>query len=82
MRSHEGIPLDEFIARVARARPETLKASDFTSVYPKPWVLRAGSGKAARIRMQLGDLRYEREPGEAIWYLTDSSSDFDVEDAA
>jgi hypothetical protein len=76
------ITLEEFIAQIGRERPMTLKASDLDWVTPKPWVLRAGSGKSARIRMLIGDVRYERQPGEAVWHLAQHSSDLDIEDVA
>jgi hypothetical protein len=76
------ISLDVFIARIERERPATLKASDLVPVIPKPWVLRAGSGTSARIRMLVGDIRYERQPGEAVRHLAQHSSDLDVEDVA
>jgi hypothetical protein len=52
---------------------------DLRPVHPKPWVLRAGSGNDARIRMQLGSVRCEREQGESTWHLARVGSDFDVE---
>jgi hypothetical protein len=76
------ISLEAFIAQIGRDRPLTLNASDLSSVTPQPWVLRAGSGKSARIRMLLGAVRYERQPGEAVWHLAQYSSDLDVEDVA
>ena len=80
-----GIPpekLDEFVEMVERHRPETLEASFVHSVEPNPWVLRAGHGTEARIRMQVGQVRYERQPGSTTWYRSDVRSDFDVLDAA
>ena len=73
--------LDEFVPWAQRERPATLSASEVAGVRPNPWVLRAGSGKDARIRMSLGMVRYERAPGDAVWNRVDgNTSDFDVMD--
>jgi len=71
--------LEEFIEKVSRERPAVLTLGDLAPVRPKPWVLRAGNGTEARIRMLVGDVRYEREQGEEIWHLSQTASDFDTE---
>jgi hypothetical protein len=71
--------LDEFIRKIESAPPDELTFADLRPVRPKPWVLRAGSGKEARIRMLVGSVRYERKQGEATWRLARVRSDFDVE---
>jgi hypothetical protein len=76
------VRLDEFVEMVERNRPDTLEASVVHGVKPNPWVLRAGHGTEARIRMQVGNVRYERQPGSTIWYRSDVRSDLDVLDAA
>jgi hypothetical protein len=73
--------LAEFIERIERERPDMIHLSDLANVHPKPWVLRAGSGGDARIRMLVGNVRYEREQGETVWHLAAVRSDFDTEAA-
>jgi len=74
--------LTEFHEMVERDRPATLDASLIAKVKPNPWVLRAGQGKDARIRIVVNrELRYERSQGESVWRRVDGAqSDFDVLD--
>jgi len=75
--------LDEFVQKIEDDPPPILTLSDLAKVRPKPWVLRAGPGKDARIRMLVGSVRYEREQGEHIWHRSDLfRSDLDTLDAA
>jgi hypothetical protein len=76
------LTLEEFVRTVERDRPATLSAGEVARVRPNPWVLRAGNGKDARIRMQLGDVRYERAQGESTWHLVHATSDFEILDDA
>jgi hypothetical protein len=71
--------LEDFIRKIESAPPEELTMADLRPVRPKPWFLRAGSGKDARIRMLLGSVRYEREPAESTWHLARVHSDLDIE---
>jgi hypothetical protein len=73
---------DDFCALVERDRPEVLSGSLVAQVKPTPWVLRAGHGQEARIRMVIaGEHRYEREPGNNEWHRVERS-EFDVLDEA
>ena len=59
-----------------RERPATLSGTFVAKVKPNPWVLRAGHGKGARIRMVIvGRHRYERSQGEATWRRVEDRSD-------
>lgn len=79
LRFRVAMTLDEFIRSIERDPPDTLTFSDIAHVRPRPWVLRAGNGKDARIRMLLGSVRYERQPGDGTWPLTRGRSDLDLE---
>lgn len=74
--------LSEFVEWLDRERPLVLEASLVASVRPVPWVLRAGHGGDARIRMVVGEQRhrYVREQGETVWRRVEgvASADFDV----
>ena len=71
--------LAEFIEKIERDPPEALNLSDLSNVHPKPWVLRAGSGADARIRMIVGNVRYVREQGETVWHRADLRSELDTD---
>lgn len=71
---------EDFQTFIERERPRVLPGILVAQVKPAPWVLRAGHGKEARIRMVVvGEHRYEREPGSNEWYRVDRS-EFDVLD--
>lgn len=73
---------DSFKSMIERDRPEVLPVGLVAKVKPPPWVLRAGHGKQARIRMVIaGEHRYEREPGGDVWRRVERS-EFDVLDDA
>ncbi len=75
--------LEEFVAVVVRDRPPRLTGTQLQNVHPKPWVLRSGSGKDARIRMFPGGAMYERRHGATTWRLVDRDvSTFDLNDEA
>ena len=63
------VRLEVFIEWINRELPDQLDGSFVAKVWPNPWILRAGHGKDARIRMILGPERhrYERRPGDTIW---------------
>lgn len=74
--------LEEFNQYVERKRPETLDAAFIAKVKPNPWVLRAGHGQEARIRIiAAGKYCYERQPGDAVWRRVQSpATEFDLLD--
>lgn len=74
---------DEFTEMLDRDKPQTLPSGLVSKVRPVPWILRAGHGKEARIRMTIndGEHRYEREPGNPNWHRVERS-EFDVLDDA
>ena len=73
---------ENFKAMIECDRPEALPVGLVAQVKPTPWVLRAGHGKDARIRMVIaGEHRYEREPGGDVWRRVERS-EFDVLDDA
>jgi hypothetical protein len=59
--------LEDFIERVVREQPDELSAAEVAEVSPRPWVTRHGSGQKARIRMKVGERKYERRQGENVW---------------
>jgi hypothetical protein len=65
------IKLKDFIARVDAEQPERLSVAEVARVWPHPWVNRNGSGKRARIRMQVGGQKYERMQGDHHWHWVD-----------
>jgi hypothetical protein len=79
-----GVKFAEFREMIERDRPATLSVGLVAKVKPAPWVLRAGHGKSARIRMLIaGEHRYERSQGDAVWIRVDGTgSDFDLLDDA
>jgi hypothetical protein len=74
---------EEFTEMLDREKPATISSGLVSRVHPVPWILRAGHGNEARIRMTIngGEHRYEREPGEAQWHRVERS-EFDVLDDA
>jgi hypothetical protein len=74
----------EFREMIEREKPATLPVGLVAKVRPVPWILRAGHGKEARIRMIVaGGHRYERSQGDEVWTRADeSASEFDVLDDA
>ena len=75
---------ENFQEMIERERPAEVSSALVAKVRPKPWVLRAGHGKDARIRMVIGGKhRYERSQGETSWRRVEvPASDIDVLDAA
>lgn len=75
---------EDFQEWIEREQPSEVSPALVAKVRPVPWVLRAGHGKDARIRMVIGGKhRYERSQGEAIWRRVEvPASDIDVLDAA
>lgn len=75
---------EEFKAWLDEERPPTLTAGQVAQVHPRPWVLRAGHGNEARIRMIIeGEHRYERAHGESTWVRVEGrQAEFDVLDDA
>ena len=73
---------DDFQEMIEREEPATLPVVLVAKVKPAPWILRAGHGREARIRMIIaGKHRYEREPGADEWCRVEGrSSDFDLLD--
>jgi hypothetical protein len=63
--------LKDFLARVEQEQPEWLSVAEVARVWPHPWVTRNGSGKKARIRMQVGEAKYERMQGDDHWHRVD-----------
>jgi hypothetical protein len=58
---------EDFQEWIEREQPSEVSPALVPKVRPVPWVLRAGHGKDARIRMVIGGKhRYERSQGEAI----------------
>jgi hypothetical protein len=84
MGNHLAVRFSEFEEMLDREEPETLPVGLIAKVRPVPWILRAGHGKDARIRMIVGGShRYERSQGEEVWTRTsDSAGDFDILDDA
>ncbi|HKI85457.1 MAG TPA: hypothetical protein VKA53_01805 [Thermoanaerobaculia bacterium] len=69
---------EQFKEMIERDRPAVLPVGAVAKVKPAPWILRAGHGKQARIRMVIaGAHRYEREPGGDVWRRVERS-EFDV----
>jgi hypothetical protein len=58
---------DDFLARVEAEQPEHLPVEEVARVWPPPWFTRNGSGKLARIRLPVGEQKYERKQGEHHW---------------
>jgi len=69
---------------IEEERPTDLSVGLVASVKPAPWILRAGHGKEARIRMVIaGEHRYERSQGDEVWTRVEGpASEFDVLDDA
>ncbi len=63
--------LRAFVEMVERERPDEITAHELADVHPHPWVSRHGSGKRARIRMKVGEVKYERRQAETTWKLVD-----------
>jgi hypothetical protein len=74
----------DFEKMIEDERPATLPVSLVAKVRPVPWVLRAGHGKDARIRMIVaGRHRYERSQGDEVWTRTSAEGiSFDLLDDA
>jgi hypothetical protein len=72
----------EFEEMIENEKPATLPVGLVGKVRPVPWVLRAGHGKDARIRMIVaGKHRYERSQGDEVWTRTDAEGiSFDLLD--
>jgi hypothetical protein len=62
-----GMLLDDFIAWVEAEQPEQLSVAEVARVVPPPWFTRSGSGNRARIRLPLGEQKYERRQGDDRW---------------
>lgn len=59
--------LPEFVAMVERDLPDELAVGFVSKVRPHPWVERRGSGSQARIRMEVGTIKYERRQTDEEW---------------
>jgi hypothetical protein len=62
-----GMRLKDFVAWVEAEQPEQLSVAEVARVVPPPWFTRSGSGKRARIRLPLGEQKYERRQGDHRW---------------
>jgi Translation initiation factor IF-2, N-terminal region len=62
-----GMRLKDFVAWVEAEQPEQLSVAEVARVVPPPWFTRSGSGKGARIRLPLGEQKYERRQGDHRW---------------
>jgi hypothetical protein len=67
----DGAKRDDFMEKVEHERPDVITAGEVTTVTPQPWFDRRGSGQRARIRMELGEVKYERRPGVDVWRRVD-----------
>lgn len=61
----------EFIEKVKREQPDQLMSLEIAAVSPRLWTTRHGSGRKARIRLPVGELKYERSQGEQVWRRVD-----------
>jgi hypothetical protein len=73
---------DEFKTMIERDRPASLHVGLVAKVKPAPWILRAGHGNEARIRMIVaGEHRYERSQGDDEWTRVEQrGTEFDLLD--
>lgn len=69
--AQQRMSLRDFIAWVEAEQPEQLSVVEVPRVWPPPWFTRNGSGKRARIRLPVGEQKYERMQREEYWHWVD-----------
>lgn len=71
-RDREPEPLELFIERIERERPDELPVDVVWGLEPQPAISEYGYGRRAWIRMRVGErLKYERKPGGPVWKRVD-----------